>query len=252
MNRKNNILDTDRLIRYLSEKLHVKSALAQDKCAALQKLTMISDIANLAEGNLDRLLEGAPTIDDYKLRRWFRKGVLAQMYGANEHDMNDGQPYISAANNFCALLQVTGETFILNTDGSIRPTSYPVKLLDATATRWGWISKEKGPDNNKRGLFSLKGYELLPCIFDDIIVSDYEEPVASFAGYRFRFIPDANTLRLAENMVEEETSVLVMPGVRVGKDYAQRHDIKPASPVAASKEDAIRKLRAAMNDFSLT
>lgn len=276
MERKNTTLDEDRLVRYLSDKLHAKSARLDDMSPVLQKLMMVHEKVEDLDGDIEKLLLASSGIEDIKLRRWFRKGVLAQLYDVNEYDMDDGMPYISAANSHCALLQMPGETIILNTDGSIRQVPYPVKLFDSTVSNWGWVTKEKGHDNHKRGMYSLEGYEMMPCAFDDIEIGEDENPIACIAGYRFKFIPgfymkyateeqkaqfkarvnrgviysteDGFLFSFDEDTAEVETLTLVMPGVRVSKNYAETRGLNPASPIAKTRDDAIRMLRFVMNE----
>lgn len=176
------VVDKHRLIKYISDKLQTGSSSSQKETSICNITLLVNELVSLAGCRIKSLLSLCPTIQDKPLRNLLRTGLLAQMYGISETNQGNGSPYFTLVNDCYAILQTGQFSFVLKPDGNMKLTPYHFRLDDSRPSKWGWLTWATINQNQKYGLYSTNGQELLPCKYDSINLWDYETPVVTANG----------------------------------------------------------------------
>ncbi len=166
----------DVITNKLSEKdldLAIKDANREKKA---KKAALLKSVAESANWNIDAILsdsiqlirksDGGLNYKEAKVLRCdFRKVLIAKKYGISER-YNGNVYWVGHATDDCIIIQCedSNTSLILSPTGELLMDEGKVKLNVNSLTNNGYNTHNK----HSLGLYSKKGKEILPCIFDEV------------------------------------------------------------------------------------
>lgn len=159
ISKKNIVINETQILGYLKKK-HGKDG----------NLSFIEELIRKNGTDLNELLSSSFAIENKKIRKDFRRAVLAQMYYVAPDDTENSirfhWPHIVDLSDECAFIRIEEGTFVLDKDGDCVRFLSGIEVLSNSKTNLGWIIR--GFNDGSFGVISCSGNIILPCAFDSL------------------------------------------------------------------------------------
>lgn len=156
---KKTVFREKKFIDYMSETFKEESVISE-----------IFDLARQANYDIDIFLkEQISKLPDKNACKKIRKWLISQKYDLSLRYEDASVPYISFADDRCALIDYNGSTAILFPDGQVKTNFGVVSINANSATHWSFIAHKMIDGHSTcSGLYSRDGDEIVPCVFDHV------------------------------------------------------------------------------------
>ena len=149
---------------------------------------LLKSLSEKADWSINEILRSISklTIKSAKLRKSFRKFLIAQKYGIKESYIV-GRSYVSYVSDECIIVESEdrGTSVVLNAQGDIKTDEGKVHINpNSINSSLCFISFGVNKQKGKQGLYSRDGNEILPCIFDSVESKYFPLPLV-FEGVKF-------------------------------------------------------------------